>query len=175
MGSAASAREDVTVAVASPALREEDETKPMRFRGAKQDFYEQTMRIFSKNDMNNRHPGYAPDCSHLADVQVDHQLRKKIELSVAILPGSSCSKKPATRTARCAWRRCRPSRRPRIASGEARAHPSAPTCAGTAAQARCRQRVEEVGVVPACLPACPGLVRSEVDPGDGTAAPEVNN
>lgn len=39
------------------------------------------MRIFSKNDMNNRHPGYAPDCSQLADVQVDHQLRKKIELS----------------------------------------------------------------------------------------------
>ncbi|CAL1125715.1 unnamed protein product [Cladocopium goreaui] len=70
-----------TVAVACPALRDDDETKPMRFRGAKQEFYEQTMRIFSKNDMNNRHPGYAPDCSQLADVQVDHQLRKKIELS----------------------------------------------------------------------------------------------
>ncbi|CAK9074904.1 unnamed protein product [Durusdinium trenchii] len=80
MGSAASAKDDAAVMVASPALKHHD-PESTRLRGAKQDFYDQTMRIFSKNDVNSRHPGQAPDVSHFADVQVDHMLRKEIELN----------------------------------------------------------------------------------------------
>ena len=71
MGSAASVKEDAAVLVASPALRERAD-EDLKFRGAtqlsseglfdvsaeaNQDFYEQTMRICSKQDINSRHPG----------------------------------------------------------------------------------------------------------------------
>ncbi|CAJ1416605.1 unnamed protein product [Effrenium voratum] len=77
MGAGASAY-DNSVVVASPLLRD-DEDERVKFRGANQSFYDQTLRMLSKNDVNEKMPGHGPDISRLAKVEVEHMLKKEIE------------------------------------------------------------------------------------------------
>mmetsp|Transcript_59377 Transcript_59377/g.111256 ORF Transcript_59377/g.111256 Transcript_59377/m.111256 type:complete len:152 (+) Transcript_59377:71-526(+) len=76
MGSGASAESTHEVDVLRASPREEEFR---RFRGAKQDFYDQTLRIVSDNDVNKYLPGNGPKIEHLTEVKCDHMLRKEIE------------------------------------------------------------------------------------------------
>mmetsp|Transcript_32843 Transcript_32843/g.76727 ORF Transcript_32843/g.76727 Transcript_32843/m.76727 type:complete len:158 (-) Transcript_32843:165-638(-) len=82
MGAGASVEEH-DVLKASPNLpnrfNEQEDFK--RFRGAKQDFYDQTLRIVSKDDVNKKYPGHGPKIEHFAGVECEHMLRKELEWS----------------------------------------------------------------------------------------------
>eukprot|EP00437_Effrenium_voratum_P013379 CAMPEP_0181456400 /NCGR_PEP_ID=MMETSP1110-20121109/31255_1 /TAXON_ID=174948 /ORGANISM="Symbiodinium sp., Strain CCMP421" /LENGTH=166 /DNA_ID=CAMNT_0023580817 /DNA_START=52 /DNA_END=550 /DNA_ORIENTATION=+ len=82
MGAGASVEEH-DVLKASPNLpnRYNEQEDFKRFRGSKQDFYDQTLRIVSNNDVNKKYPGHGPKIEHFAGVECEHMLRKELEWS----------------------------------------------------------------------------------------------